>query len=161
MIVWFQLPDQPLFSPCWIADSIHYWELQQEIEILSRPLCVHSWDVLLCCQFLLNQIDSLIYVVFLSLPLVNMLDSSLLCGYMVPNNLLILRGVWILWTQIFLKHIKCCNFQTITLMYIKVYISGIKMSQKIRFWYQILLKVLFFWENGKKSLFCSKFFVTS
>ena len=28
----------------------------------------------------------------------------------------------------FLKHIKCCNFQTITVMYIKVYIFGMGMS---------------------------------
>ena len=26
-----------------------------------------------------------------------------------------------------------------------------EMSQRIRFWYQILLKMLIFWENGKKS----------
>ena len=37
----------------------------------------------------------------------------------------------------------CCNFQTITvsLMYIKVYVFGMEMSQRIRFWYQILLKM--------------------
>ena len=28
-----------------------------------------------------------------------------------------------------------------------------EMSQRIHFWYQILLKMLIFWENGKKSLF--------
>ena len=50
----------------------------------------------------------------------------------------------------FLKHIKSCNFQTITVMYIKVYISGMKMSQRTHFWYQILLKMLLFKENGKK-----------
>ena len=42
------------------------------------------------------------------------------------------KGVWI---QNFLKHIECCNFQTITVMYIKVYISGMEMSQRIHFWY--------------------------
>ena len=36
-----------------------------------------------------------------------------------------------------------------------------EMSQKIHFWYQILLKMLIFLENGKKSLFWSKIFVTS
>ena len=50
------------------------------------------------------------------------------------------------------------NFQTITVMYInfKVYISAMEMSQRIHFWYQILLKMLIFWENGKK-LFGQKF----
>ena len=33
----------------------------------------------------------------------------------------------------FLKHIECCNFQTITVVYIKVYISGMEMRQRIRF----------------------------
>ena len=69
-----------------------------------------------------------------------------------------LTGVW---TQIFLKHIDCCNFQIITEMYIKVYFSGMEMSQWIHFWYQILLKMMIFWENGKKPLFLSKIFVTS
>ena len=32
-----------------------------------------------------------------------------------------------------------------------------KMSQRIHFWYQILLKMLIFWENGKKSLFAQFF----
>ena len=35
-------------------------------------------------------------------------------------------------------------------MYIKEYVSGIEMSQRIHFWYQILLKMVIFWENGKK-----------
>ena len=52
-----------------------------------------------------------------------------------PQNAL--RGVW---TQIFLKHIECCNFQTVIVVYIKVYISGMEMSQRIHFWYQILPK---------------------
>ena len=34
-----------------------------------------------------------------------------------------------------------------------------EMSQRIRFWYQILLKMLIFLENGKKSLFLVKFFL--
>ena len=38
------------------------------------------------------------------------------------------------------KNIASCNFLIITLMYIKVYISGMEMSQRIRFWYQILPK---------------------
>ena len=57
------------------------------------------------------------------------------------------------WTQNFVKHIECCNFQTITVIHIKVYISGMEMSQKIHFWYQILLKLMIFWENGKKTHF--------
>ena len=61
------------------------------------------------------------------------------------------------WTQIFLKHIECYNFQTISVMYIKVYISGMEMSQRIHFWYQILLKMVIFWENGKNHLFGQKF----
>ena len=61
-----------------------------------------------------------------------------------------LTGVW---TQFFLKHIECCNFQIITEMYIEVYISGMEMSQWIHFWYQILLKMIIFWENGKKNHF--------
>ena len=31
-----------------------------------------------------------------------------------------------------------------------------EMSQRIRFWYQILPKMLFFWENGKKITFLVK-----
>ena len=54
--------------------------------------------------------------------------------------------IWV-WTQIFIEF---CNFQTIIVMFMKVYISGIEMSQKIHFWYQILLKMLIFLENGKK-----------
>ena len=38
-------------------------------------------------------------------------------------------------------------------MYIKVYISGMEMSQRIHFWYQFLLKMLLFLENGKKTHF--------
>ena len=41
-------------------------------------------------------------------------------------------------------------------VYIKVYISGMEMSQRIRVWYQILPKMLISWENGKKSLFWFK-----
>ena len=36
-----------------------------------------------------------------------------------------------------------------------------EMSQRIHFLYQILLKMMFFWENGKKALFWSEIFVTS
>ena len=39
----------------------------------------------------------------------------------------------------------------------KVYNSGMEMSQRIHFWYQILLKMMIFWENGKKTLFGQKF----
>ena len=66
-----------------------------------------------------------------------------------------LRGVW---TQIFLKHTECCNFQTITVMYTKVYVSGMKMSHRIHCWYQILSKILIFlrkWQ--KRTLFCENF----
>ena len=31
-----------------------------------------------------------------------------------------------------------------------------EMSQRIHFWYQILPKMLIFWENGRKSLFGQK-----
>ena len=41
-------------------------------------------------------------------------------------------------------------------MYIKVYISGMEMSQGIHFWYQILIKITIFWENGKKNQFFGK-----
>ena len=54
------------------------------------------------------------------------------------------------------KNIASCNFLIITLMYMKVYISGLEMSQKIRFWYQILPKIVIFWENGKKYFFLVK-----
>ena len=64
-----------------------------------------------------------------------------------------IKGVW---TQNFVKHIECCNFQTITVMYIKVYISGMEMSQRIHFWYQFFLKMMIFWENGKKHFFGQK-----
>ena len=57
----------------------------------------------------------------------------------------------------FLKHIECCNFQIITEIYVKVYISGMEMSQRIHFWYQILLKIMIFGENGKKTLYGQKF----
>ena len=43
-------------------------------------------------------------------------------------------------------------------MYVKVYISGMEMSQGIHFWYQILLKCWFFEKIAKKSLFWSKNF---
>ena len=59
-----------------------------------------------------------------------------------------------------LKHIECCNFQIITEMYIKVYISGMEMSQRIHFWYQILLKMMIF-EKMAKNTFLVKNFVTS
>ena len=38
-------------------------------------------------------------------------------------------------------------------MNIKVYIFGMEMSQRLHFWYEILLKMVIFWENGKKLLF--------
>ena len=69
-----------------------------------------------------------------------------------------LRGVS---TQFFLNIVECCNFQTMTVMYIKVYIFGMEMSHRIHVWYQILLKMLDFSENGKKSLFWANIFVTS
>ena len=55
------------------------------------------------------------------------------------------------------KNIARCYFLIITMMYIKVYISGMGMSQRIHFWYQIWPKMLIFWENGKKLLFLKKF----
>ena len=55
------------------------------------------------------------------------------------------------------KNIASCysNFLIITMMYIKVYISGMEMSQRVRFWNQILPKIVVFWGNGKKSHFVS------
>ena len=49
------------------------------------------------------------------------------------------------------KNIARCNFLIVTVMFIKVYISGMEVSQRIRFGYQILQKMLILWENGKKS----------
>ena len=43
-------------------------------------------------------------------------------------------------------------------MYVKIYISGMEMSQRIHFWYQILPKIAIFWENGKKITFLAKKF---
>ena len=43
----------------------------------------------------------------------------------------------------------------------KVYISGMEVSQKIHFWYQILPKMLIFWESDKKKHFFGQIFVTS
>ena len=40
------------------------------------------------------------------------------------------------------KNIACCNFLIITVMYIKVNISGMEMSQRIHFLYQILPKMV-------------------
>ena len=40
---------------------------------------------------------------------------------------------------------KCRNFQTLTVMYVKVYISRMEMSQRINFWQQNYA------ENGKKN----------
>ena len=54
----------------------------------------------------------------------------------------------------------CCNFLIITVMYIKVYISGVETSHRIHFWYQILPKLLIFLENGKKITFFVKKIVT-
>ena len=42
-------------------------------------------------------------------------------------------------------------------MYIKVYISEMEMSQRIHFWYQILLKRWFFEKMAKKHFFGQKF----
>ena len=61
------------------------------------------------------------------------------------------------WTQVFFKHIECCNFQTITVMYLKVYIFGMEMSQRIHFWLQIFLKMMIFLKNGKNHFFGQNF----
>ena len=42
-------------------------------------------------------------------------------------------------------------------MYVKVYISGMEMSQKIHFRYQILLKMIVFEKMAKKHFFGQKF----
>ena len=59
------------------------------------------------------------------------------------------------------KNIASCNVLIITGMYIKVYISGMEMSQRIRFWCPVLPKIVIFWENGKKITFLVKNFWTS
>ena len=50
------------------------------------------------------------------------------------------------------KNIARCNFLIITVMFIKVYISGIEMSQRIRFWYGIWQKNTDFFEKMKKKI---------
>ena len=42
-------------------------------------------------------------------------------------------------------------------MYIKLNITEMEMNQRICFWYQILLKMLIFWENGKNHFLGQKF----
>ena len=55
------------------------------------------------------------------------------------------------------KNIARCNFLIITVIYIKVYISGMEVSQRICFWYQILLKILCFEKIAKNHFFdCDK-----
>ena len=44
----------------------------------------------------------------------------------------------------------CRNFETLTVMYVKLYISGMEMSQRIRFWHLNLLKITIFQENEKQ-----------
>ena len=67
---------------------------------------------------------------------------------LIDNTLNILIPEGGVWTHFFFFffffNIECCNLKTILVMYIKVYISGMEMSQKIHFCYQILLKMLFF-----------------
>ena len=82
--------------------------------------------------------------------------SSFIASFLHPhtflwfkNNPSVLRG----FNPEIVKNISRCNFIIITVMYIKAYIFGMEMSQRIHFWYQILPKMLIFWENGKKSLF--------
>ena len=44
-------------------------------------------------------------------------------------------------------------------MYVKVYISRMEMSQKVNFCHQNLLKIMIFWEMGKKRhLWCKQIF---
>ena len=66
-----------------------------------------------------------------------------------------------MWTHFF-KHIECCNFQIITEMYIKVYISGMgnELGESI-FDIKFYLNWRFFEKMAKKTLFWSKIFVTS
>ena len=52
-----------------------------------------------------------------------------------------------------LKNIARCNFLLITVMFIKISISRMKMSQRIRFWYKTLLKMLFlFWKTKMQKI---------
>ena len=53
------------------------------------------------------------------------------------------------------KNIACCYFLIITVMYIKVYISGMEMSLRILL-ISDFTKNADFWENGKKSIFWLK-----
>ena len=55
-----------------------------------------------------------------------------------------------------LENRKCRNFLSLTVMYIKVCISRMEMSQRIYFWHQNLLQITIFWENSKKTLLWSK-----
>ena len=54
------------------------------------------------------------------------------------------------------KNIARCNLLIITVMYIKVYISGMEMSQRIHFWYQIYQLCWFFEKMAKKNTFLVK-----
>ena len=60
------------------------------------------------------------------------------------------------------KHFECCNFQTITVMYIKAYHFWNGNESENPFWYQILVKMLIFLRKWQKIFFVwSKIFVTS
>ena len=80
--------------------------------------------------------------------------SSAISVLQIENSHNILMGVW---TQILFKHIECCNFQTVTVMYLKVYISGMEMSQRIHFWLNFTKNDGFF-EKMAKEHFLVKIF---
>ena len=54
------------------------------------------------------------------------------------------------------KNIAICNFLIINVMYIKVYTSGMEISQKIHIWYQILPKMLIILRKWQKITFLVK-----
>ena len=54
------------------------------------------------------------------------------------------------------KNIAHCNFVIVTVIYIKVHISGMEMSQRICFWHQILPKILIFLRKWQKITFLVK-----
>ena len=55
---------------------------------------------------------------------------------------------------IFFKHIECCNFQTFTVMYVKVYIFEMEMSHRKCFFFLVFS----FWKMAKKITFLVKIF---
>ena len=53
------------------------------------------------------------------------------------------------------------NFKPLTIMYVKVYISRMEMSQRIYFWHQNLLKITIFEKMAKDTFWVNFFFQTA